>query len=255
MGSPKEKEDRNGEDEDQHEVEITRPFFMGAYEVTQEEYVKVMGKNPSYFSAEGEGKKKVKGLNTDRFPVEQVSWEDAREFCKKLSDRVEEKQAGRVYRLPTEAEWEYACRGGAGDATHFHVGQTLSSPQANFDGTRPYQADEGPNLGRTAAVGSYKPNAFGLSDMHGNVAEWCADSYLKDYYRKSPGKDPPGPKGGDLRVYRGGSWLDDGKDCRSAARNSSLPTFKGSAYGFRVVLVIRASAVGTPRTRTSDACG
>ena len=126
MGSPKEEKDRS-DDEEQHEVEITQPFYMGATEVTQEQYEKVMGTNPSYFASTGDGKDKVQGLDTRRFPVESVSWKDAVEFCEKQSALPEEKKAGRLYRLPSEAEWEYACRGGATSSKPFHFGDTLSA--------------------------------------------------------------------------------------------------------------------------------
>ncbi len=152
MGSPKDEKDR-GDDEEQHEVSITKPFYLGVYLVTQAEYEKVMGNNPSWFSAKGDGKDKVKDIDTSLFPVEMVYWNNAIAFCKKLSELPEEKKAGRVYRLPTEAEWEYACR--AGTKTVFHYGDSLSSKQANFDGRFPYgQVEEGPHLGRTTKVGS-----------------------------------------------------------------------------------------------------
>ena len=191
--------------EEQHEVSITKPFYLGVYVVTQAEYEKVMGNNPSWFSAKGDGKDKVKDMDTGQFPVEKVSWDDAVAFCKKLSELPEEKKAGRVYRLPTEAEWEYACR--AGTKTAFHYGDSLSSKQANFNGNFPYGgADKGPYLGRTAKVGSYAANAFGLYDMHGNVWEWCQDWYDENYYKNSPKEDPPGPAQGLHRVVRGGGW-------------------------------------------------
>ena len=167
MGSPKDEKDR-GDDEDQHEVEITKPFYLGVYTVTQAEYEKIMKTNPSWFSARGKGKDKVANVDTAQFPVEMVSWNDAVAFCKKLSELPEEKKAGRTYRLPTEAEWEYACR--AGTSTAFHFGNSLSSTQANFDGNYPYgKAGKGPYLGRTAKVDSYPANAFGLYDMHGGI--------------------------------------------------------------------------------------
>lgn len=154
----------------QHEVRITKGFYLGVYEVTQGEYEEVMGSNPSWFSATGEGKDNVKDLKTNRFPVEQVSYEEAVQFCENLSARPGEREKKRLYRLPTEAEWEYACRGGASLKTPFHFGKSLSSHQANFDGNYPYGgAEKSTYLGRTCAVGSYKPNGFGLYDIHGNV--------------------------------------------------------------------------------------
>src|SRR5207249_372936 len=136
---------------------ITRPFYAGVHEVTQQEYERVMGTNSSFFSPAGPGKDRVAGLNTARFPAEQVRWHDAVAFCRRLSDLPAEKQAGRVYRLPTEAEWEYACR--VRTTTSFHFGDSLSSLQANFNGNHPAgTAARGPFLSRTTAVGSYPPN-------------------------------------------------------------------------------------------------
>lgn len=234
MGSPKDEEKR-GSDEDRHEVEITKEFWLGVYEVTQGEYQRVMGKNPSYFSADGGGKGRVKGLDTSRFPVECVTWQDAQAFCDKLSALAEERKMGRKYRLPSEAEWEYACRGGASSYQIFHFGNSLSSTQANFDGNYPYGgADKGAYLERTCKVGSYKPNAFGLYDMYGNVWEWCSDWYGVDYYGKSPRRDPLGPSEGSSRVLRGGSWYNFGRFCRSAYRNRNTPGYRILNCGFRV---------------------
>jgi formylglycine-generating enzyme required for sulfatase activity len=190
MGSLEAETGRDSDEGPQHEVEITQPFQMGAYEVTQEEYQKVMGTNPSYFSAGGGGAARVAGMDTKRFPVENVSWDDAQAFCRKLSELPAEKKAGRSYRLPTEAEWEHACR--AGTTTAFHYGASLTSTQANMYGLSPYGgAKAGPNLQRTEKVGSYRPNAFGLYDMHGNVLEWCQDWFDTTYYRTGPRVDPP----------------------------------------------------------------
>ena len=169
MGTPKSR--KGGRDNLQHRVRITKPFYLGVFEVTQEEYHKVIEKNPSAF-------RNIKGKKTKRFPVEMVTWEDAVEFCSQLSEMSAEQRAGRRYRLPTEAEWEYAC--GAGKETAFGFGASLSSMQANFDGFLPYGgAPRGPNLQRPTTVGSYPPNAFGIYDMHGNVYEWCADKYVQ----------------------------------------------------------------------------
>jgi formylglycine-generating enzyme required for sulfatase activity len=228
MGSPRDEKGRDDEEE-QHEVEISRPFYMGIHEVTQGQYEQVMGKNPALFKGNG---------GRPDHPVENVSWQDANDFCDKLSALGKERAAQRVYRLPTEAEWEYACRGGARNPTAFHFGNSLSSTQANFNGNFPYgDAPKGPYLQRTSTVGSYQPNGFGLFDMHGNVREWCADRYDEDYYRNSPKKDPQGPENDRRRVVRGGSWGDLGRYCRAAGRNWYDPADRVDDVGFRVVCV------------------
>ncbi len=242
MGSPPGEKDRS-DDEQQHDVEITKEFWLGIHEVTQKQFKAVMGYNPSCFSSGGEakpglnyldwskpagGKDKVAGRDTSDFPVENVSWEEAIEFCTKLSAKTGER--GRTCRLPTEAEWEYACRGGATSYQTFHFGNSLSSTQANFDGNYPYgDAAKGPFLVRTCKAGSYKPNGFGLYDMCGNVLEWCADWYGEDYYSKSDGaKNPTGPSKGVNRVIRGGGWCHDGLYCRSAElpERSDRPSYR-----------------------------
>src|SRR5262249_4326336 len=145
-------------------------------------------------------------------PVERVTWEEAVEFCRRLSHLPEEKAAGRAYRLPTEAEWEYACR--AGTATPFAQGLSLSGAQANFDGGFPYGGGErGRSLQKTTRVGSYPANNFGVHDLHGNVWEWCADWLDSLYYAASPKRDPQGPAAGQLRVLRGGSWRNHAVTC------------------------------------------
>lgn len=242
MGSPRSEKDRDG-DESGHRVEITRPFYMGAYLVTQQEYQKIMSQDPywvkkatpSWFSAEGVGHHQVNGMDTRRFPVDSVSHHGAESFCLILSDSPEEKKAGRVYRLPTEAEWEYACRGGAQDYTVFHCGNSLSPKQANFAGQLPYAAPEGQSVGRTTEVDAYPPNAFGLHDMHGNLWQWCADWYGP--YPREPIKDPQGPPTGTQRVWRGNCWLRGGWIGRSAHRGRSEPGVGDIYYGFRVVCV------------------
>ena len=240
IGSPPGEMGRN-KDEEQHEVKIPKPFYLGAHEVTQEQFKKVMGFNPSYFSAHaagrqgtsyehwskpGGGKGKVENLaSTADFPVENVSWDEAVEFCRKLSALPAEQKAGRVYRLPSEAEWEYGFRGGASSYQVFHFGNSISSDQANFRGTEPYGgAARGAWLERTCKVGSYKPNAFGLYDMHGNVWEWCSDPYEYE-----------GDRG--FRVRRGGSWGEGGEQCRSAIRLRRAPEDHRWNLGFRAVLV------------------
>jgi formylglycine-generating enzyme required for sulfatase activity len=231
MGSPQEEKQRS-KDEEQHEVEITRPFYLGVFEVTQKQWREVMGSNPSSLNRDRVGS------DTDDCPVESVSWHDAVAFCEALSSRPEEKAAGRKSRLPAEAEWEYACRGGAVEHQAFHYGNSLSSTQANFNGDYPYGgATRGAYLERTTKVGSYEPNAYGLYDMHGNVWEWCSDWYGNDYYKKSPRRDPTGPAEGTSRVVRGGSWDCFGQRCRSAWRNGTEPANRYEYLGFRVALV------------------
>lgn len=238
MGSPEDEEDREADEGHQHEVEITRAFYLGVYEVTQSQFARVMGKNPSWFSQTGAGKPKVVGLDTMDFPVECVSWDEAVEFCKKLNAVDVKKPNGYEYRLPTEAEWEYSCRGGTSSHQVFHYGNRLSSTQANFNGNYPYGgAEKGPYLERTCEVGSYKPNAFGLYDMHGNVSEWCQDWYSAKYYATGPGRDPAGPSKGTSRVIRSGSYGGDGLYCRSAHRNWGSPVARDYYLGFRVALV------------------
>jgi formylglycine-generating enzyme required for sulfatase activity len=213
-----------------HEVEITKPFFIGVYEVTQAEYEKVLGKNPSAFAPTGAANKQVSGEDTAHFPVEMVSWDEAMTFCRALSKRFK-----KDFDLPTEAEWEYACRGGT--TTTFSYGNTISPKLANVGGAYG-EAPEGKELRRTTRVGSYKPNAFGLYDMHGNVQEWCKDWYSKGYYAKSPPRDPQGPDEGDdgQRVLRGGEWNASPLGARSAARNGRRPDERFHYIGFRVVV-------------------
>jgi formylglycine-generating enzyme required for sulfatase activity len=232
MGSPADEAGRLAE-EHRHEVEITRPFFLGVYTVTQAQYQKVMGTNPSYYAATGAGKGELMGRDRSDFPVETVSWDHAVAFCKKLAALPAERGARRKYRLPTEAEWEYACR--AGTSTPFHFGKSLSSRQANFDGDHPYGgAEKGPSLLTPCKVGSYKPNAWGLFDMHGNVWQLCADWHDDNYYRVSPRKDSTGPKAGTRRVVRGGSFSNPARNCRSAFRAHVHPTAAYPSVGFRV---------------------
>lgn len=234
MGSPRNEEERDNKEE-LHEVTITKPFYLGVYEVTQAELVKGM--------ADAENRSTFKG---DENPVENIEWTTAKAYCEQLSARPDEKKAGRRYRLPTEAEWEYACR--AGKTTAFYFGDSLSSDRANFNGNYPTgNAEKGKYLRRTTKVGSYAPNSFGLYDMHGNVAEWCADWYAPEYYLDSPEEDPLGPPFGVVStkftnngnqnffvVVRGGCWVDDGRACRSAYRYRAMPKTQYRLIGFRV---------------------
>jgi uncharacterized protein (TIGR02996 family) len=219
MGSPASEKGRS-RDEKRKEVEIGKAFDLGIHAVTQEQYERVMGDNPSWFAATGKKRDEVKGLDTSRFPVENVSWKEAMAFCGKLSKLAEEKRLGRKYRLPSEAEWEYACRGGpVASAAPFHFGPGLTSQQANFNGNYPYGSDTtGAHLERPTQVGSYPPNCLGLYDMHGNVYEWCFDRYEE----------------GPCHMIRGGSWLGDGSSCRAASRNWLRPSERDRTLGFRV---------------------
>lgn len=212
MGSPAH-EPRRSSRELRHKVTLTRPFLMGQTPVTQELFKAVMGRNPSFFKG-------------PKMPVEQVSWNTALEFCLDLSE-----MAKHDFRLPTEAEWEFACR--AGTKTAFHFGSSVDSTLANFDGGSPYgRAKKGRSIEKTTPVGSYPANPWGFYDMHGNVWEWCND-FLGNYSRE-PAQDPCGPSGGDERIVRGGSWGCDGERCRSASRNSLNPWFERSTVGFRL---------------------
>jgi formylglycine-generating enzyme required for sulfatase activity len=224
MGSPSGEARRDDEEGPRHRVRITRPFYMGKYEVTQEQYEAMMGEHPARF-------------NGAKNPVERVSWNDASEFCRRLSART-----GRDVRLPTEAEWEYACR--AGTTTPFHFGSTINTSQANYDGNYTYgSGPKGVYRKKAVPVGSFPPNAWGLYDMHGNVWEWCADWYDSDYYARSPTADPKGPSHGEGRVLRGGSWYSYPWGCRSASRHGLSPTFTNYGDGFRVVVSPRPSAL------------
>ncbi len=201
----------------QHRVEITQPFYLGMCEVTQAEYQRVMGANPSRFQGSGGA------------PVDNVSWNDARQFCDRLSELPKEKAKGHVYRLPTEAQWEYACR--AGTTTWFYFGNDLRRLGQYAWFTH--------NCGAmTHPVGQKMPNAWGLFDLHGNVWEWCADWIAQDYYARSPRVDPSGPPSGTYRVLRGGSWLSkDPRFLRSAFRPMH-PLDPRPDYGLRVVMTI-----------------
>ena len=219
MGSPPEEKDRKN-DETQHPVRLTKGFYLGVYTVTQEEWIALMGKNPSKFQG-------AKNL-----PVEQVDWNECQQFIQKLREKDQ-----RPYRLPTEAEWEYACRAGA--ATPFHFGETISVEQANYNGNYAYGAGKkGVFREKTTRVGSFPPNVWGLYDMHGNVAQWCQDALGE--YPKNPTEAVVDPLGmtGASRVLRGGSWIDNPQECRSAYRGGSQPNLRHSLVGFRLCFTI-----------------
>ncbi|WP_149111016.1 formylglycine-generating enzyme family protein [Limnoglobus roseus] len=234
MGSPKQEAGR-ADDEDQHAVEITKPFYMGVYHVTQDQYAKVVGKNPSWFSPRGSARGKLTDRDTGSYPVDNVSWKDAQQFCEKLTDLDKKDGKHRTYRLPTEAEWEYACREAGASKTAFSFGDMLGSDAANFDGNFPLGTKKGPYLARSCKAGSYPANKLGLYDMHGNIWQWCSDWYQAGYYRSGPEKDPPGPQRGSSRVMRGGAWCVTAKECRSAYRGNESPTFSDGTVGFRVL--------------------
>lgn len=180
-------------------------FFMGRTEVTQGLWRQVMGSNPSSFQL------------GDQYPVDSVSWEDVQEFLARLNAR-----SGRQYRLPTEAEWEYACRAGSTEDRY-----------AELDEIAWYGGNSG---GSVHPVGLKAANAFGLHDMLGNVWEWCADWYAEDYYSRAPAQDPPGPSIGFRRVNRGGSWYFDSSDIRASMRRDDYPELRHARLGFRLAL-------------------
>jgi formylglycine-generating enzyme required for sulfatase activity len=234
MGSLPEELEHQEDESPQHFVTV-QPFFMGKYQVTQAQWRFVaqlpqvnreLEQDPSHFKG-------------DNRPVESVSWEDAVEFCDRLSQYT-----GRTYRLPSEAEWEYACR--AGTTTPFHFGQTITTDLANYDGESTYgDGVEGVNRGETTEVGSFGvANNFGLYDMHGNLDEWCLDDW-HDNYKDAPtdgcawfsSDDKLSDKSGRA-VLRGGSWFNVPQSCRSACRVSNLRDNHDGNLGFRVVCVV-----------------
>ena len=225
MGSPKTERGRSPNEGPQTRVTITQGFWMSKYEVTQEDCLAVMEGNPSL--AKGD----------PQCPVERITWSDATNYCAKLT--IRERAAGRLpagcaYRLPTEAEWEYACRAGTTTATAF--GNSLGSAQANMSGAHPYGgAALGAERETTTKVGSYTPNAWGLHDMHGNVWEWCSDWHAESLPGGSV-TDPQGPPTGTKRVIRGGGWASGGENCRSAKRSAFAPDLGFHVVGFRPVL-------------------
>jgi len=216
MGSTRNEPGRNPDEGPAVQVTISRDFWMGKYEVTQQQWQSLMGTNPSHFHGDG------------HLPVENVSWTDATSFCEKLT--AQEQAAGRLpagyaYRLPTEAEWEYACR--AGTTTSYYTGDK----ESDLDEAGWYS---GNSEKMAHPVGQKKPNAWGLYDMHGNVWEWCWDWYGS--YGQAAVKDPSGPHEGHFRVVRGGGWMRSLSASRSASRENHLESYRFANVGFRVAL-------------------
>ena len=225
MGSPKDEEKRD-RDEIQHKVTLTRGYWLGETPVTQKQWTAVMGENPSWFKG-------------DDLPVEMVTWYDCQEFFEKIQESA---PLGYRFDFPTEAQWEYACR--AGTTTPFSFGGRCSGVECNCDGTRPYGYGETRKrfelvyLEMTTPVMSYPANPWGFYDMHGNVWEWCADWYDKDYYYADEAQtDPTGPESGSNRVNRGGGWYASAGHCRSSDRNDNAPRNRYDDFGFRACLV------------------
>ena len=219
MGSPKEEKDRQDSEGPQHEVAISKPFYMAVYPVTQEQYEKVTGKNPSHF----------KGAQN---PVENVNWDDAVGFCKHLSQKT-----GKTVQLPTEAQWEYACR--AGSTTRFCYGDDNDDSKLGD-----YAWYTGNSGGTTHPVGQKKPNDWGLYDMHGNIWQWCSDLYDEKYYANSPKTDPQGPATSSARVLRGGGWGASPALSRSATRGGWGWGGRDIYNGFRVSVDLPAGQGG-----------
>jgi formylglycine-generating enzyme required for sulfatase activity len=223
MGSPENEVNRIAERETQHEVKLS-DFYIGETTITQGQWQSIMGNNPSHFK------------NGDNYPVENVSWEDVQVFIEKIN--AKNPQSKYIFRLPTEAEWEYACR--AGTTTPFNTGENLTTNEANYNGNYPYNGNaKGKYLKKTSIVASYPPNILGLFDMHGNLWEWCEDWYQDWYFEwcKKQGviENPTGPATGELRVLRGGSWDNFAWRCRSANRSNFRPGNRSNRIGFRLV--------------------
>lgn len=217
MGSPDSEVERYS-NETQHKVTISKPFYLGKYPITQAQWQQVMVTNPSH----SKGDKLL--------PVENISWNDIQAFCLKLK-RITQAPFG----IPTEAKWEYACRGGT--TTPFHFGSKLNGTQANCNGHFPYGTNKkGPKLKKTTPVGKYPANPWGLHDMHGNLREWCADWYGE--YQNGHAKDPEGSSSGERRVLRGGSWDYGARYCRAALRDGDDPTSRSVSCGGRVLLTM-----------------
>ena len=220
MGSPTDEAGRQSDREDEHNVSLTQGFYLGKYEVTQAQYEAVMTGNTDSLSATPS-----QWPNNPNRPVEKVSWADAQIFLTRLNAQQSANiPAGWAYVLPTESQWEYACR--AGTTTAYSWGNTIASSNANWN--------HGADPNQTVDVGQFSANPWGFFDMHGNVWEWTADWYQAAYPTGNPVTDPSGPASGSLRVVRGGSWITDGTILRSAKRNTSPPSYRLNGLGFRV---------------------
>ncbi|MFM7365108.1 MAG: formylglycine-generating enzyme family protein, partial [Cuspidothrix sp.] len=221
MGSPESEAKRSSDEGPQHQVNVPS-FFMGRYPVTQAQFQAIMENNPSNFQGNGST------TLTNQRPVESVSWNDAVKFCERLSQKT-----GKTYRLPSEAEWEYACR--ARTTTPFYFGESITTDLVNYDGNYSYgSAPKGEYRQQTTDVGSFPPNAFGLYDMHGNVWEWCLDDWVNNY-NNAPTDGSAWISRSSDKVLRGGSWSINPGNCRSAYRNYDVAGFDNDYLGFRVV--------------------
>ncbi len=219
MGSPGNEKRRKSDEGPLHFVEITKPFYFGKYEVSQAQYFALMGMHRTKFSG-------------SEMPMENVNWTHVNGFTGTLSNKFNLK-----FRLPTEAEWEYACR--AGTKTPFYTGKTITTKQANFDCRESYGGSKlGRYLNMPTPVGKYPPNAFGLHDMHGNLWEWCSDFYQPNYYKKSPKKNPKGPVTGNFRVVKGGAWDEVPYQLRAAYKEKRRHRSDKKNLGFRILLEI-----------------
>ncbi len=245
MGSPTDEVNHQSVEGPTHQVRVS-DFYMGKYEVTVGEFRKYIEESGELSEAEKAHDTQTwrHGVNgqlrppsEENHPVMRVSWNDAVAYCKWLSLKT-----GKSYRLPTEAEWEYACRGGSQTTTPFNTGYNLTTSQANYDGNFPYNNNQkGIYRENTVEVNSFAPNAFGLYNMHGNVWEWCSDFYDANYYAACKAKgvvpNPENTSTGSSRVLRGGSWFFSAVHCRSAIRRNYTPAYRYSYVGFRLVFV------------------
>jgi formylglycine-generating enzyme required for sulfatase activity len=240
MGSADNEKFAHDEEKPRRKVRISQPFLLGRTPITQAQFLDVMGTNPSRFKSAN----RLKGKDSSQHPVESVRWLDAIRFCNRLSERhslptyyqidgsTVTIRGGPGFRLPTEAEWEYACRGGTTTAWHF------GNDPAGLDKHGWHAGNSGDT---THPVASKAANPFGLFDMHGNVPQWCWDRYDPRYYKRGPLSDPPGPGTGATRVFRGGAWNDAASQTRAASRNSLAV-----GYGTLTAVGLRVARNGNP---------